>query len=478
MALPSSPSLPLYQWSACQLADAIATGQIRSVDAVNACFEQIDRLDDSLHAYITLDREKAIAAAEAADTEVQQGKILDALHGVPIAIKDLTATKNLRTTYGSRLFQNHIPSHDDLCVARLRSAGAIILGKTNTPEFGMGAHCMNDLCGPTATPYDVSRSSGGSSGGSAVAVATGMAYLAHGTDMGGSVRTPASFCNIVGLRPAAGRIPRFPKPLPWDTLVTDGILARRVDDAALMLSAMAFYDPRDPASIAAPSWPLPEFSEEMCDRLSGQIRLGFSAGLGIAVIDSGVQRVFEGAIDRLTPLCKQVTPTHPDCQGSQAIFETLRAGIVYKLHGHLLGKHSDHISSTVRWNIEQGKDLTADAYLQAEIDRGRLYQRFIEFFKTHDILATVAASVPPFAHDHGEILAINNTPLSNIIDYLAITYIITLTGLPAISIPCGWTASGLPVGMQLIGKPQREDDLLQFAYLLQERLGFCHTWNK
>jgi amidase len=473
----SSP-LPvfLYQQSAQQLARQIAHQEVRSLDAVLACLEQIERQDETLHAYITLCREAAIAAAEAADAAVLRGDRLGSLHGVPIAIKDLTATAGIRTTYGSPRYENHIPSDDDLCVTRLKAAGAIILGKTNTPEFGMGAHSANALCGPTATPYDPSRSSGGSSGGSAAAVAAGMAYLAQGTDMGGSVRTPASFCGVVGLRPAAGRIPRIPKALPSETLVTDGVLARSVEDAALMLSAMAGYDARDPTSLETSGWEMPEFSEALCDRLTGKVRLGYSTDLGVAVIDAAVRDVFEEAIARLAFVCDCIAPQHPDCRTAKATFETLRAGILYQTYHHDLDNPSDPLSSTVRWNIERGKDITAQAFLAAEVERGRLYQRFLKFFESYDVLATVSASVPPFPHTQAEVLEINDTPLDTIIDYLLITYTLTLTGLPVVSIPCGYTATGLPIGMQLVGKPQGEAALLQFAYLLQERLGFRHQW--
>lgn len=466
----------LYQISAQQLAAKIAQQEVRSLDAVNACFEQIDRHDATLKAFITTCREEAIAAAQQADELTQKGEILGPLHGVPIAIKDLAATANIRTTYGSLLYQDYVPTYDDLCVARLKAAGAIIIGKTNTPEFGMGAHATNALCGPTATPYAPDRSSGGSSGGAAVAVATGMAYLAHGTDMGGSVRTPASFCDVVGLRPSAGRIPRVPKMLLWESLVTDGVLARSVEDAALMLSVMAGFDARDPVSLAPAKWEVPEFSEEMCDRLYGKIRLGFSTDLGIAVIDPEVRDGFEEAIARMGSLCERIAATHPDCTEAQKTFESLRVGIIHQAHRHHLQRYPDQISSSVRWNIEQGIGLSAQDYLQAEVERGQLYQRFLNFFEDYDVLATVSASVPPFPHTQTEILEIDGTPLRNIIDYLTITYTLTLTGLPVISIPCGRMTSGLPMGMQLVGKPHGEAELLQFAYLLQETLGFRHQW--
>lgn len=465
----------MHQLSASQLAQQIARGDRHSESAVRACLAQIDRHDAQLQAFITTCPEEAIATAQAADRAIATGETVGALHGVPISIKDVTATAGLRTTYGSALYQDHIPTTDDLCVARLRAAGAIILGKTNTPEFSLGAHCHNPLCGPTANPYDPTRTSGGSSGGAAVAVATGMAYLSHGTDLGGSVRTPASFCGVVGLRPSVGRIPRVPKLLPWETLGTDGVLARTVEDAALMLSVMAGYDARDPVSIAG-QWAVPEFSEALCDRLYGKVRLGFSTDLGIAITDPEVRDVFEGAIAHIASLCDIIAPEHPDCAQAPAIFGTLRAGMLHHLHGHRLTKQDHTLSSSVRWNVERGQGLLAHDLLAAEASRGRLYQSFLKYFETYDVLATLSASLPPYPHDLAEILEIDGIALHTIIDYLTITYTISLMGLPALSIPCGRTASGLPVGIQLIGKPHGEADLLQFAYLLQETIHFRHQW--
>jgi amidase len=468
--------MKLYQLSACDLAQKIQNGEIRSIEALNACFQQIDRFDHHVKAMITTCRDEAEEQARQADLALTVSHSLGPLHGVPIAIKDLTATAGIRTTYGSLIYQDYIPTQDDLCVARLKAAGAILVGKTNTPEFGMGAQTHNAIFGPTATPYDINLSSGGSSGGSAAAVAAGMAYLAQGTDMGGSVRTPASFCGVVGLRPAAGRIPRPSKPLLWETLVTDGILARTVEDAALMLSVMAGGDRRDPVAMTQPVWNSPNFTPTLCDAIEGKFRVGYSADLGIAVIDQRVRSAFETAIDRMTPLCEAIAPIHPDCGEAQSTFETIRAATICHLYEHHYQRYPHLLSDTVRWNIEQGLDLTAASLLKAEAERSRLHRRFLAFFEHYDILATVSASVLPFPLTQPEVLEIDGIPLRNIIDYLTITYTITLTGLPVLSMPCVWLPSGLPIGIQLVGKPQGEVKLLQFAYLLQERLNFRHQW--
>ena len=463
----------LHRYSATNLAQALRTKSIRAIDAVTVCFERIEQEDDRLKAFITTCRERAEFEAVRADAAIAEGKTLGALHGIPFAVKDLTATAEIRTTFGSPLYQDHIPTQDELCVARLRSAGGILIGKTNTPEFGLGDATTNPLRGPTANPYDLDKTCGNSSGGSAVAVATGMCPLAQGTDLGGSVRMPASFCGIVGLRPSIGRIPRVPKPLLWDTLNSDGVLARNVEDAALMLSVMAGADARDPTSIAQSSWSVPNFFEGR-DQIRHQMRVGFSRDLGIAPVADEVVEVVEAAIAQMLPICKSVVADHPNCSGAQQAFEILRAATLFHTHKHHL--ETDQFGENFRWNVERGLGISAADLLQAESDRSRIYLNFLEFFERYDILALPASSVLPFPHTQLEVLEINGKPLGNLIDYLMMTYIISLTGLPVLSIPCGWTKSGLPVGMQLVGKPQGEAELLQFAFLLQEDLNFRHRW--
>ncbi|PSR18838.1 glutamyl-tRNA amidotransferase [filamentous cyanobacterium CCP3] len=464
--------MEIHQLSATALAQAIRTQRLSSLEAVEACFEQISRLDPTLKAFITLAPEQATAAALEADRAVQTGQPLGCLHGVPIAIKDLTATAGLRTTYGSLLYCDHVPAQDELCVARLRAAGAIILGKTSTPEFGLGTGTHNPILGTTVNPHDWTKTCGDSSGGAAVAVASGMAYLAQGTDMGGSVRTPASFCGLVGLRPSLGRIPRVPKPLLWESLVTDGVMARTVEDAALMLTAMAGVDYRDPMAIATQTWPLPTLARDD----GPQTRLGYSLDLGVTPIATEVAEVFEQAIAAIAQVCPHTHPARIDCRGAKFAFETLRGAIVFHQYRSLLENHGDQLNETLRWEIEQGQGVTAADYLKAEAQRGEILHNFLDFFEQYDILLVPSASVLPFPITQMAVLNINGNALGNVVDYFAITYTLSLTGLPVVSIPCGWTPSGLPVGMQVVGPPQAETQLLRFAYFLQEQLDFRHRW--
>ncbi|MBE9063652.1 amidase [cf. Phormidesmis sp. LEGE 11477] len=466
---------PLYQWSATELRQKLNCKDIRATEIVQSCLQQIEQENERLKAFITTCAEPALSTAQAIDEARSKKTPLGPLSGIPFSAKDLTPTAGIRTTLGSLLYRDWIPVQDELCVARLKQAGGVLMGKTNTPEFGLGAHTNNPLYGPTANPYDSTRSAGGSSGGAAVAIATGMCALSQGTDMGGSVRTPASFCGVVGLRPAAGRIPRPRKPLLYDVLDTDGIIARTVEDTALMLSVMAGWDAGDPMAIAG-SWSLPSFGPDTIDQLMGKLRVGFSADLGIATIDSQVKAVFKKAVEQLSTICDELVPEHPDCSMAPAAFETLRAALLWYKQKNHYEAHYDQLTDTVRWNVERGKDLTAFDILTAAAQRDQLYRNFLSFFETHDVLVTVSACIPPFPHKQAEILSVNQTPLKNIIDYLTITYTISLTGLPVLSIPCGWTPTGLPIGMQLIGPPQGETLLLQFAYMLQETLNFSHRW--
>ncbi|MGY0710081.1 amidase [Azospirillum argentinense] len=462
----------LFRLSATEMAEGVRNRRFRARDLVAASLERIAALDGGLKSFITVAPDAALAAAEMADRQVEAGSPLGPLHGVPVGVKDLTLTAGLRTTYGSTLYADLIPDTDDLSVARLKAAGAIIVGKTNTPEFGFGAITGNELCGPTANPYDLDKTSGGSSGGSAAAVAAGLVPLAQGTDFGGSVRTPASFCGVVGLRPTPGRIPSPGRALAWDGLATQGFLARDVADAALALAAVSGPDPRDPTSLPVPVWTVPDL--DALDPMS--LRVAWSTDLGSALIDLGLAERFEAVMRGLDGRFGDFVEATPDCREASAAFGTLRAAHIFHTYGRTLEQDGDRLSPSVAWNIARGKGLTAADYLRAEAQRSALYRRFAVFFRDHDILMTLSASVPPFPNAQGDVTEINGFRLSTIIDYLAITYTVSLIGFPCLSIPCGWTADGLPIGLQLIARPYEEDRLLRCARFLEREMGFRHRW--
>ena len=448
------------------LAARLARGEISALAATEASLARIAALDPQLNAFITVDAEGARRAARALDAARAAGRPAGPLHGLPVAIKDVTATRGLRTTQGSALFADHVPAEDALSVARLRAAGAVIIGKTNTPEFAFGAVCTNRLCGPTRNPWDPERTSGGSSGGSAVAVATGMVALAQGTDFGGSVRMPASFCGIVGLRPAPGTIPEPDRALGWGALATQGVLARSIRDARLMLAAMAGPDPRDPLSTRMPAAePLP----------ARPPRIAASPDLGGAFpVDAEVLEAFAAARRSLETVLGPTAADAPPLDGAIDAFKTLRAAESWARSGGLVEAHADALTPSFVWNVRQGREISAEAYLRAEMTRTRAWRAFMSFFSRHDMLVMPACAVLPFPNAREEVLEVGGRRLGSIIDYLACTFLISLVGLPALSIPAPRGSGALPFGLQLVVPPGREALLWLVAERL-ERHGFHWT---
>jgi amidase len=447
--------------TASNLATALRSGRYSARDVVEAHLDRIAGLNPGLAAFITVDESGARAQADRLDKlpPAQRG----ALHGLPVAVKDLTDTAGLRTTYGSAHFADHVPATDDHLVARLRSAGAVILGKTNTPEFGFGAICHNPLCGPTRNPFDRALTSGGSSGGSAVAVAMGMAALAHGTDFGGSVRTPASFCGVTSIRPTPGTISSPSRGLGWDTLSTHGVIARNVADCALMLDAIAGADPRDPTSrlAGAPS-------QVDRPRLATSVDLG-----GVAPMSAACRARFAEVVAHLADNFGPIASAAPECRGAPAAFKTLRAALIRHSYGHLADRFEGSLTPTVAWNIAQGENISAGEYLAAETDRTSLYRRFIKFFADTDLLITPAASVLPWPNEIPEVTAIDGHALPDILDYLTITSVVSLAGFPVLTLPSPQRSHALPFGVQVIARPGEEALLITFGLLMQAA-GFTH----
>ena len=453
-------------YPASSLVEQIAAGRLSAMEVVEAHIAWIAASDPTLRSFVTVAAEEARRAAAHADRRVRRGERRPLL-GVPFAVKDLTATAGVRTTFGSLAYKDHVPAHDELCVARLKDAGAVPVGKTKTPEFGFGARCLNPLQGPTANPHAPTLTSGGSSGGSASAVAAGQVPIAHGTDFGGSVRTPAAFCGTVAIRPTPGLIPNPSRSLPYDTLATHGVIARTVDDASLMLSVMIGCDPHDPTS----RLPGPEREPELDSR---DIRVAVSTDFGVAPMASAVAEAFGEAIGAVARRLPKVASAHPDCSGVKGTFETLRAATIFHNLKHLLD--TDVLTPTVRWNAERGRTISAEQFLDAEASRGGLIRRFVDFFRDHDVLVTPAASILPFPNTEDEVREIDGKPLDNILDYLAITYVVSLVGFPAIVIPAWTSSSGLPIGLQIVAPPLREGRLIALARRLERECGFRHRF--
>lgn len=454
--------------TATELALCIRAKELSALEVLEAHLAQIERVNPLVNAIVTLVPEQARAAAQQADERLMHGEVIGPLHGLPIAHKDLVLTKGIRTTFGSPIYHDFVPDEDALVVERLHAAGAITIGKTNAPEFGAGSQTFNPVFGATHNPYDLSKTCGGSSGGAAVALACGMLPIADGSDMGGSLRNPAGYCNVVGLRSSPGRVPGWPTQNAWQTLSIDGPMARTVSDVALLFSAIAGPDPRSPIAI-------PESGEQFAIPLERDlrgVRVAWSRDLGGLPVDPRVTAVLEAQRTTFEALGCVVEDAEPDLSDADEIFKVLRAWSFELGRGELLDRHRDKLKDTVIWNIEQGRQLTGPQLAAAERKRTALFGRMQRFFEQYDVLACPVSQVPPFDIHQPYVTAINDEQMKTYIDWMCSCYYISVTAHPAISVPCGFTAEGLPVGIQLIGRYRDEFALLQIAHAFEQVTGF------
>lgn len=455
-----------------ELAAAIRARRVACVEVVEAHLRRIERLNPLVNAIVTLTAEQAMATARACDAALSAGAApppaAAPLFGLPVAHKDLMDTRGVRTTYGSPIFANHVPDTDALIVARLKAAGAITLGKTNTPEFGAGSQTFNPLFGATRNPYDLSKTCGGSSGGAAVALACGFTALADGSDMGGSLRNPASFCNVVGLRPTPGRVPVWPNRAPYLPLAVEGPMARTVGDVALMLSAIAGADPRDPLAFDEASH---VFARPL-DHDPRGARVAWSPDLGGLPVDPRVNAVVETRRATFTALGCVVEEATPDLRDADEVFLTLRA-LSFELNlGELLDTRRDQLKDTVIWNIEQGRRLTGPQVARAMRLHGELLARVRAFFERYDYLVLPVSQVPPFPVEQPYVTSINGVALGSYLEWMRSCYWISATGAPALAVPAGFTPEGLPVGLQIVARPRNELGLLRLGHAYEQATGF------
>lgn len=455
-----SAAVAIVETSARDLAADIAGGERSSVETVTAFLERIDARNPELNAIVARrDRDEIIAEAAAADASVAAGRLLGPLHGLPVAVKDLQDVAGLPTRHGTVLSSDRPATTDGLVATRLRAAGAIIVGKTNTPEFGTGSHTFNEVYGVTRNPHDPSRTAGGSSGGAAAALASHMLPIADGSDLGGSLRNPAAFCGVVGLRPGIGRVPS-PSDLSTHLLVlgVEGPMARDVGDLALVLSALAGPDPADPLSLADPA---ATFAPPLVP--ADGVRIGWGGDLGLFRCEPEILAACRAAMDRLTDDGHHVTDTRPDLTDAMHVFRVLR-GLAYRALGDALPGDRLHLTKeTVRQNIAYGRELGVDDLLTAEREWVGLYAEMRRFFADHDVLALPTTQVSPFPVEIEFPTEIDGQPMADYLEWMSSCCVITPTGCPAISIPCGTTAAGLPVGLQLVAPVGGERRLLEIA---------------
>jgi amidase len=455
------------------LAALLRGRQVSAREVIAAHIERIEAVDGAVNAVVTRTFETALDRAAAADKALARGDEPGLLHGLPVAHKDLAETAGVRTTYGSPLFADHVPTRDDLVVSRMADAGAISLGKTNTPEFGAGSHTVNPVFGATRNPFDLSRSAGGSSGGAAAALAARMICLADGSDLGGSLRNPASFCNVVGLRPSPGRVPSWPFSEVADPLGVQGPMARTVADVALLLAVQCGPDPRVPLALdaAPPALTAPAQVTGLLERDISGLRVAWSPDLGLPV-ESAVRIALAPARQVLADLGCEIVDAAPDLDGADEAFRTLRAWRFASRFGPLLRDHADQLGANVIWNAERGLELSVADLSRATGLLAALAERVSAFFARVDVLACPVSQVAPFDVQLDWVHEIDGVEQVTYLDWMASCYLISATGLPAISVPAGFTVGGLPVGLQLVGRRRADWGLLSVAHAFEGVTGY------
>jgi amidase len=444
---------------ASKLARLVHRRDLSVSELMKAFIAQIERVNPKVNAIVTFLPEQALRAASAMDRK----RAKPPLAGLPIAHKDLVPTRGIRTTFGSLVYENHVPQENHLIVDRLAAAGAILIGKTNTPEFGSGSQTFNRVFGATRNPYDLSKTCGGSSGGAAAAVASGMLPFADGSDLGASLRNPGNYCNVVGFRPSPGRVPSWPAADAWETLAVMGPIARTVEDCAFLLSAMAGPDPRAPVSIAEPG----SLFAKPLKRDFRKVRVAWSRDLGGLPLDPRVTAVLESQKNVFQDLGCILEPAEPDFSGATEAFETQRAVNYLARFGHLLEKHRDKLKDDVIWNIEQGKRLTPEKIARALSLRTELFHRMRKFLEEYEFLLCPVNQLPPFPVEEEWPREVAGEKMGNYLDWMKSCYYVTITSHPAISVPAGFTPEGLPVGLQIVGRYRDDFSVLQLAHAFE-----------
>lgn len=446
---------------AAELTKLIRRKAVSPVEAVDAVLERIERVNPSVNAYVTVTAEAAREAARAAGQAVARGEGLGPLHGVPYSLKDLTPTRGIRTTMGSKIFEHYVPDEDAILVERLRAAGAILLGKTNTPEFGCKPFTDNRIFGATRNPWARDRSAGGSSGGAAAAVAAGLGPLAEGSDLAGSIRQPAAWCGVVGFKPTQGRVARYPSAAAWNAMSMNGPITRTVADAALMFSVMTGPDPRDPLA-------LPNTGEDWSVLANGAdvrgLRAAWTPDLGgAAAVERGVAAVCEAAARRFEDLGARVEPASPEIGAITEPFLAINAAIRLASYGKYLAQWRDQMDPVLVRRLDLGLSLSAADIGRAEAERTAYHHRLRRFFERYDLLLLPATAVTATPLDDPMPAEISGRPMATHIDMLLPTYAFNFSAYPAITVPCGFSDEGLPVGLQIVAGWRQDARVLTAA---------------
>lgn len=451
--------------SAVELRRLIGRKKVSPLELLDSCLKRIRATDGAINAMVAMDEKAARKAARDAENAVMRGDDLGILHGLPIGVKDLQETAGLRTTYGSLIYKDHVPKQDNAMVARVRFEGGIILGKTNTPEFGAGANTKNCVYGATGNPFDPEKTSAGSSGGSAAALAVGQVPLATGSDYGGSLRTPAAFCGVSGFRPSPGLVPSE-RPVSLSPFPVSGPMGRTIEDLHLLLRAQVDSDKIDPFA-GADSQEIPESLGHVD---LGSIRAAFSTDLGCCPVDADIASVFRSRTGTFRSIFAETMNAHPDFENVHETFEILRGLVFVGSHRERLEKHRDLLGPNVIDNTERGLQYSLGDVAWANVEQTKIYKRFLSFFNDCDVLICPAAAVSPFPHSQNAVEVINGETMPTYMRWLALSYALT-TALPAAAvIPCGVDHLGMPFGIQVVGPNGSDGLVLEVAHALEQVL--------
>ena len=454
----------LTHLSAVELARLIRTKKASPFEVTQAHLEAIEKLNPAVNAFCTVAAEKALVWAREAEAAMKRRARLGALHGVPVAIKDLTPTAGIRTTWGSTLFRDHVPTEDAEVVRRLKAAGAIVLGKTNTPEFGAGANTVNKVFGATRNPWNTALSASGSTGGGAAALAARMAPLAEGTDFGGSLRTPAAFCGVVGLRTTAGLVPKHPATLPWHDQSVAGPMARSAEDCALLLDAMTGLSGKSPLSSPAP-WKSARERLAKARNLRG-VRLAYAPDIAGIGVDEEIERICRAAARGLRDAGAAVEEIEINLADGRDAFIALRGEAMVGNHLERLERIGE-LGDNLAGNIRSGLSLTVSDIARAERKRAEIWHRWRALFESHDLVLTPTVPVPPFPVERNYPEVIAGRKMQTYIDWVGPTFLVSLAALPAASVPAGLSAAKLPVGLQIVGPRFSEPAILTVAKFVE-----------
>ena len=452
----------LFYSSAVDLAARLRKKDISARDVMAAHLARIEQVNPRVNAIVTLVAERAMADAARADDAITKRGPIGVLHGLPVAHKDLVDTAGIRTTRGSPFYRDRVPDRDAPIVTRIRAAGAITLGKTNTPEFGSGSQTFNAVFGATRNPYDVSKTCGGSSGGAAVALASGMVPIADGSDTGGSLRNPAAFCNIVGFRPSPGRVP--PDSSSWSPLSVSGPMARSVADLALFLSAIAGPDTRSPLSIGEDG---ARFRAPLARSFKGT-RIAWWKGLGGIPFENDIRRVVESTQKVFTDLGCTIEQAEPDFTGVDEAFPTLRFAQNYAQYAPLVRQNPEWVKDTIKFEVARAEQFSGGDIGRAMARQARMFDQSREFFERYDYFVLPVTQVVPFDVTVPYPTQIAGTPMATYVDWMRSCWYITFMSNPAASVPAGFTPNGLPVGLQIVGRHRDDWSVLQLAYAFEQ----------